>query len=384
MKQSIISNNINLEISSSININNSNNLLNGNVFLDNLNESLNKNLSQSVFDLIKCFICLDEVNEPLSCPNCNNYACKKCLETFFRNQNKRCPICKQEVNFNEFKENKIIENIKNILDKDESKKNKIDELSKLIETKKKEWGDQTNIINLILEKIFNYSSLLNDYRKQYELFFLTCQKVVQKTFEDYTKKTQDLIENLLSYNKIAEDTIKKYDEIDKNNKKNYYSNNNIKNLINEILSMERKHFNNKNNQEAEKLLNIPIRLIPSINQYNIKEIKFKKDDFNFLNLNYNGNHYKIGKYNLKYTLNAEKGYRAYCEFSFTLKDGLNACFFITQNKIDKNNKQKPFPMKLTKYQGNMYVYECIITFDEFDTGKEKKIKMDTEVLAFSM
>ena len=45
--------------------------------LKSLNESLNKDLSQSVLELVKCFICYNQVVDPLSCPKCNNFACKK-------------------------------------------------------------------------------------------------------------------------------------------------------------------------------------------------------------------------------------------------------------------------------------------------------------------
>ena len=76
--------------------------------LKNLNDSLNKDLSQSVFELVKCFICYNQAINPLSCPKCNNFACTKCLEMYFGNQRgKKCPICKQVIEIKELKKNEI-------------------------------------------------------------------------------------------------------------------------------------------------------------------------------------------------------------------------------------------------------------------------------------
>ena len=57
--------------------NSNNNLHNNGVrLLSDLTESLNRNLTESVFDFMNCFICLSRTKEPLSCPKCNNFACK--------------------------------------------------------------------------------------------------------------------------------------------------------------------------------------------------------------------------------------------------------------------------------------------------------------------
>ena len=120
----------------SLDIKNSYNLLNG---LNNqLKETLSKSLSQSVFDLLNCFICLSPANDPLSCPKCNNFACRKCLVTYFAGRDSRqCGLCKQKIRLDEMKENTIIKEIEDIIDKDDTKKNKSEKLSKIIEEKKK-------------------------------------------------------------------------------------------------------------------------------------------------------------------------------------------------------------------------------------------------------
>lgn len=104
--------------------------------LEDLNQTLNKNLSQSVFDLVNCFICLSPAKEPMSCPKCNHFCCKKCFESFFKDETtKKCPICKQDITFNELNKNTIIQDIENILNK-QGNTNKVKELSKLINEKK--------------------------------------------------------------------------------------------------------------------------------------------------------------------------------------------------------------------------------------------------------
>ena len=351
--------------------------------LKDLNESINRNLSQSVIDLMNCFICLRPTINPLSCPKCNNFACKKCLELYFGNETlKKCPLCKQDIKFTDMRENKIIEDIENILNKEDTKMNKINELSKLIEDKKKSWENQTNSINNIVERIFKYQETLEDYKKGYQTFFNDCKKVVEKAFEDYYKKTEELINSLLSFNKVADDSIKKYNDINKKNQNDYYnSNDKIKSLINEVQSMERKHFNEKNNDKTEKFLQAPIKLVPLINHYKIREVQLEKfNDNNTVNT-FKSSHYKLGRYQIKYYSSKNK---TKCEFIFTLNNEMNACFLITQNKEEDNNIHKCFPMKLSKNDGKKYIFECDISLDDLDFEKKEKVKISTEVLIFSV
>ena len=352
--------------------------------LKSLNDSLNKDLSQSVFELIKCFICYNQAIDPLSCPKCNNFACKKCLEMYFGNQRgKKCPICKQIIEMKELKKNEIISKVEEILNKCESQQNKIDELAALIEENKNAWENQANDINIILNRIFKYQESLEEYKREYELFFLNCQKVIQKTFEDYQTKTEELVKSLLSYNKMANESIVLYKKLSEKNKNNYYNEKNIKDLINEITNMERKHFNDKNHEDTEKFLNSPIKIVPYINLFQIKETRITKNDIiKFGKISKSGNHYKIGDFKLLYSFDIENGYKAVCEFSFTLKNKMNACFFAAQNKISQIGEQSVYPMKLTKNTNNNFVYECYIPFDEFEINNDNYTTIKTSVLAF--
>ena len=352
--------------------------------LKSLNESLNKDLSQSVFDLVKCFICYGPVVNPLSCPKCNNFACSKCLEMYFGNQRgKKCPICKQNIELKQLKKNELISKVEDILNKCDSEKNKIEELSALIEEKKILWENQANNINGILNRIFKYQENLEEYKKEYQLFFLNCQKVIEKTFEDYLKKTEDLVKSLLSFNKMANESVIICDKISKKNRKDNYNEKNIRDMINEIMNLERKHFNDKNHEETEKFLNSPIKILPLINQFYIKDMRITKNDvIKFKKITKKGIHYKIGDFLISYSFDIEDGYKTICEFTFTINKNMNACFFVTQNKISQNGEQNVFPMKLTKKENNNFLYECFLPIEEFDINEQNYINIKTDVLAF--
>ena len=352
--------------------------------LSSFNESLNKDLSQSVFDLVKCFICYNQAVDPLSCPKCNNFACSKCLEMYFGNQRaKKCPLCKQIIELKELKKNEVISDVENILNKVESHKNKIEELELLIKEKKNSWENQANNINSILNRIFKYQDMLKAYKKEYQIFLVNCQDVVQNTFEKYLKKTEEITQNLLNYNKLASQSIILYNNMSKRKK----DEKNIKDLINEIVNMERKQFNNKNQSHDEiiKFLNAPIKMIPIINQYYVKEITlYEKEIKEYNKITKTGIHYKIGDFQLVYTLNINEGYKVICEFSFKVKNGMNACFLASQTKIEKDLEQTLYPMQLVKHENNEFIYECYFPIDRNELGPHKWIKLKTDVLAFYM
>lgn len=353
--------------------------------LNNISDSLNKNLSQSVMDLVNCFICLSPATNPLSCPKCNNFACKACLEKYFLGAvTKKCPLCKQDIKLVDMKENQVIGEIKSILHKENSKKNKIEELSKLIEEKKNIWENQTSKINIIIERICKYQESLESYKKEYELFFSNCQKLVQDTFKNYYKKTEELINSLFSLNNFASTSIRKLNDMNIINRNNgYFDDNNIKKLINEILSMERKHFNNKNKDEIDQFLTTPIKLYPSINQYNFFKNKIEISQLKFTyTKTIQTNHFKLGKCELRYKSNNQNS-SINCVFLFTLNHDINACFLITQNIIDYNQNQKYLPMKLKSKQGRTYMYELVIPNEIIETAK-KDLNLSIDVLIFSI
>jgi len=159
------------------------------MFLEDLNNSINKNLSQSVFDLVNCFICLSPAQEPLTCPKCNNFGCKRCLESYFGSDStKPCPLCKQSINLNELKQNVVIKEIEEILNKDDTKKNKYNELSQLILRKKQNCESQYSDVNNILDRLFKCQETLRKYKEEYDYFLVQMKQIIDKIFNNYSKK----------------------------------------------------------------------------------------------------------------------------------------------------------------------------------------------------
>ena len=369
---------------------NDNNLKSSFISFDNISESVNAYLSQSVFDLVNCCICLSPVIEPLTCPKCNNFACKKCLEIYFENQRaKECPLCKRKIKLIEMKENKIIKTIEKILNKEENQNNKFKELALLIEQKKIGWKNQHDNINSLIKRILKYKKDLEHYKKEYINFILNSKILIEKTFEEFSQKLENLVKSLLSYDDIANESIHKYDIIYKNSQ---YNNGKIKNLINEILSLERKLFNlnDKTYTETEDTLNNSLQIVPSINLYNINKKQYIKDSFNQKHVDINnGIHFKIGTYYLKYIFNDndKEQYKVTCNLCFSLNnnESKKMCFLLSQFLIFNNNKVKLIPMKLIENDGNNnFIYECQFDCKEFHNSEVNDVIIITKAIIFTI
>ena len=352
---------------------------------NSINNSINKTLSQSVFDLVRCFICLEPAEDPMTCPKCNNFGCKKCLESYFKNSSiKRCPLCKQDINLKELKENLIVKNIEAILNKNNNKADKVKELSDLILKKKQDLKGESKSISIILDRIFKYQETLKKYREEYNIFLMQIQQASENIFDEYNKKIEELINSLLSYNQIYDTSIQKYNDIYNNNMNNIYNNDNIKDLINEILTLERKHFTSTYNylNKTENFLNKPIRITPVISRFKIKEVNIERKKLNQTTKErISGIYFKIGAYILIYDFQSSQGCNCFCKFSFTLNDdNKKMCFLVSQMLIFENNKERLFPMKLVKQNGKTYNYECQIFCEEIKDVKDHFIKFRTEAL----
>lgn len=394
LKKSKITSESNFELLSNVQgIPNNNNNLNNNIdnlnlqnsfaLLDDLNDSLNKKLSDSVIDLTKCFICLSPTIDPFSCPKCNNFACKKCLDAYFGGlHSKKCPICKQSIQYNELRDNKIMREIKEIINKDESKKNKIEQLSNLINEKKLLWENQGNDINNIIDKILKNQEKIKEYRKEYEIFFSRWKTIIDKTFEEYEIKIKTIIESLFNFGQDVKQSIIKYDEIDQKNKNNYYSNENIKSLINEIISMERKHFNEEQKNKTEKMMVTPLLINPNIFNFNIISTYIEKKNLDYSYLKKKCYNVHIGNCELNYIFDINNIFSSLSKFNFTLKKNRNATFFIFQRKLINNKLVEIIPMKLKNNHDRNYNYESKVDLDELKNESINKIEMDIKVQMF--
>jgi hypothetical protein len=354
-----------------------------NVPLDKLNNLLNNDLSQSVFDLVNCFICLCPAQDPLSCPKCNNFGCRKCLESYFGNAKKKpCPICQQYITFILLKKNTDIEEVKKILNKNDTKKNKYIELSQLISKKKKNFKDKDVNSSNILERLLKYQDNLKKYREVYNNFLLQIKQIIDQIFNDYNQQIEDLINFFQPINKIPDSSIEKDNEINRNTENKFYNDNNIKSLINEILSLERGKLKNFCH-DAEKFLKSPIKLVPSIYLYHMKETFLSIQDINqntyqkFIEKDYR----IVGDYTLTYTFEPKK-MKCYCRLMFTSKDDTQKMCFLISQILLVNNKVSEFPMKFLRKDNKTYSYECRLSFDEMKNCD--KIQLNTDIVVFSI
>ena len=269
------------------------------------------------------------------------------------------------------------------MNKNDNKKKKFKKLSKLILKKKQSCEAQASNTKIILDKIFKYQESVKRYREEYELFLIQIQKIIDEIFNDYNNKIEKLLNSLLSYNKINDTSIRKFNDIYRNNENNIYNNNNIKNLINETLSLERIQLNNHN--DIENLLNVPIKIVPSINLYHLKEDYFIKPNLKQQTESHSipGTHFRIGSYVLKNTYEP-KEMKCYCKLRFNLNDEIKKMGFLISQIFILNNKETLIPMKLITQNGKEYAYECQIILDEINLIKSYDFKLKTEVLIFAV
>ena len=241
--------------------------------------------------------------------------------------------------------------------------------------------DQGQELEQLIEKLINYQKSLEEYKKQYHIFLMSWEKLVKTICEKQSKKLEELINNMYDYNYgVIKNSIIEYENINKKNKINYYNKENCEDLINEILSLERKNFNEKNIKEINSIIK-PIEIVPSLDNIFLKKISIKKEDFfkpNFSIFSLKGYKSEIGDFKINYRLSHNNRYYIICKVDFPSNDD-NKCYFFTQN----NNNHDIIPMKLTEYK-TKYTYECIINFEEFDESEQKEIKLGTKVTIFSM
>ena len=87
------------------------------------------------------------------------------------------------------KKNKTIREIEKIIYKEDTKNNKIKELTKIAnEKKKKLWEKQEQYLNNLINNIIHYQEDMREYRKKYELYLVKWKQQIDKVFAQYEKK----------------------------------------------------------------------------------------------------------------------------------------------------------------------------------------------------
>ena len=359
---------------------------------NDLKVRLKKDISESVMNLTQCFICLSVADYPLSCPKCNNFACKDCLEKYFGEENeKKCPLCNQIIKKSDLKKNKTIREIEKIIYKEDTNNNKIKELTKIFnEKKKKLWESQEKYLNNLINNVIQYQENMREYRKKYELYIVKWKQQIDKVFAQYEKKIENLIDLLLKYKqkygKDLSETIKL------TNKKS------INSLVNEIVAMDRNFFNEENKkheknykfktncllddiiQKSNEFFITPILIMPNISNYNIEILYLNQKEFKKGNINKKDYNVHIGNYRVQHIFDT-KNYLVKCKL--LINNNRDVSFFPIQKKILDEKYYEIIPMK--DISGLIdYNYEAEFDMNELKDDSKLTIRLETKVQIFSV
>ena len=357
---------------------------------NHIKKSLKKDLSESVMNLTQCFICLSVAKNPLSCPKCNNFACRDCLEKYFgEEEEKECPLCKNIIDKDKLKINMTIREIEKIIYSEKSKSNKIKELTKLVNEKKKKWEKENPDLNNLINKIIYYQENLRNYRKKYELYFKTWKERINKVFGLYEHKIEELIDLLMRYQeKYNNEISKSINNYNKIKEKSNISSKDISSLVNEILTMERHYFNMKSNnnssfnnivQKSNQFFITPILMMPNISNYTIGTIYLGKKDLFNGNINKKDYNVHLGYYQIQHLFDTNK-LTSSCKLY--IKTNRDVSFFPIQKKVIDSKFYEIIPMKDVS-DSNHFIYEALIDLNEL-IDDEKTIRLETKIQIFSV
>ena len=358
---------------------------------NHIKKSLKKDLSESVMNLTQCFICLSVAKNPLTCPKCNNFACKDCLDKYFgEEEEKECPLCKNIIEKDKLKINKTIKEIEKILYSEKSKSNKIKELTKLVNEKKKKWEKQNPDLNNLINKIISYQENLRNYREKYELYFKTWKERIKTVFGLYEKKIEELIDLLMRYQEKYNNSItKSINNYNKIKEKSNISSKDISSLVNEVLTMERHYFNMKSNnnssfnniiQKSNQFFITPILIMPNISNYTLGTVYLGKKDL-FKNINKKDYNVHIGYYQILHSFDTNK-FTSSCRLY--IKNDRDVSFFPIQKKVIDSKFYEIIPMKDVS-DSNHFIYEAFVDLNELNNDEdEKTIRIETKIQIFSV
>ena len=128
--------------------------------LDSLNSSKEKGkIINEITDIIKCYICLDKINQPKMCYFCHRLACGECIRKWLLQKN-TCGFCRRRVTRLDFVDVPFMKNINSLI-----------EYNKNLEEKKANLED----INKKLEEKLN-SNICNKHKEKFLYYCINCNK----------------------------------------------------------------------------------------------------------------------------------------------------------------------------------------------------------------
>ena len=232
-------------------------------------------------DILKCYICMDQIRKPRLCKYCKRPACESCLKNWLREKHS-CGFCRKKINYDDTIEIPIINDIadffiKAINKEDDKKLNNKDDLN------------NNNIFDSFNQTM--PSSKLKDddecskHKRKYEYYCFQCkEKYCDKCLSIFSESAK-IHENhmivpleQLDENKNSNEAITEYNKLKQTNKKLEDLINLCNQKLNELQIEKNNIINQIENIESGKNVALNSLLSQLKNKYNL--FKSKKDEFN--------------------------------------------------------------------------------------------------------
>ena len=128
-----------------------------------------ENLQGDIKDALTCFICAQQIKDPLMCIRCRKMMCTNCIKKWLDKDHKKCPFCQNETSLNEMVPLPFMNQLSDFFVKE------IDIKEKEEEEKKKKKEDQMDMNNIIIEdendKIENKIKNINNINSKSQIDF---------------------------------------------------------------------------------------------------------------------------------------------------------------------------------------------------------------------
>ena len=118
------------------NINHSSSVNNNQELINKNDEKKNKIINE-VKDLVKCYICLEQIKKPKMCSFCHRLACGDCIKHWMR-ENQKCGYCRHNITIFDFIDVPFMKDIPQLIDYNknlEEKKEHLEEENKILNKK---------------------------------------------------------------------------------------------------------------------------------------------------------------------------------------------------------------------------------------------------------
>ena len=356
-----------------------NNIQNDDSTLKKENKKSKAFLTKSVISLVDCFICMQPADNPIACPKCHHFACNKCLLHYFDNNKdleKKCPYCREKIKYNDLKNISIIVGLKKVMQEKKNIDNK--KIEEMINNKKKTIEKALEEITENNEKLKNLIEKFQEDKMEYMSFFKSCIEMAEKRLENYLSSILKLLNYSINQQTEIKKILKEYEKISINSKNNFYNNNEkIRELTNNLLSLEKKEIFPFGNEKENQIQKIE----PFFKFYDLKNCIIKDSDFRSKNI-FNLDRYQFGLGKIKLSFDNEDVINIKCKVEFNITDeNKNSSFLVLIKKANEEIFGGNYVLKKFKIDKEKCSFVVNIPVFEFFDGDEKA-EISVKILEF--